>query len=257
LFYLATDGTVSRKKKSEALTIKFSSISKIMLYQLKMILMNLGIVANLDKGYLSNKANYKSYALTVYTHPSNAELFCSLIKTVGKKQLLLQEILSSKKQSISNGGNIFVLPNSVGIQIENQYGYKVYRHNNRNMKFESANRVAKQCKDKYLQSLTDSDVLFEKIVSIEQISNFEETFDIRIDETHNFVGNGFITHNSGEIEQDADLVLMLYRDKYYDANTPYGDLAELIIAKQRNGPTGTIFSLFLDEYVSFENVTLI
>lgn len=62
---------------------------------------------------------------------------------------------------------------------------------------------------------------------------------------------------SGGAEETADLLLMLYREKYYDANTPYGDLAEIIIGKQRNGPTGTIFSLFLDEYVSFENVALV
>lgn len=59
---------------------------------------------------------------------------------------------------------------------------------------------------------------------------------------------------SGSLEQDADLILMLYRDKYYTPNTPFGDVAEVIIGKQRNGQVGTVFTLFLDEYVSFESL---
>lgn len=255
--YLATDGTVSRKKKSNELTIKFASISKNMLQQIKLMLMNIGIVSMLDNGQLGKKAKHLCYTLTISTDLENSKKFCRLITVKGKKQRLLNEILAAENSEKSNGGNLFVLPNSLGVEVEDKYGYRVYRHNNRNMKLTTCARIAKQCNDSYLQTLADSDVLWEKIISIEKLSELEETFDIRIDETHNFVGNGFITHNSGELEQDADLVLMLYRDKYYDANTPYGDLAEIIIAKQRNGPTGTIFSLFLDEYVSFENVALV
>lgn len=60
----------------------------------------------------------------------------------------------------------------------------------------------------------------------------------------------------GNIEQDADAILMLYRDKYYKADSPYGDTAEIIIGKQRNGPTGTVYALFLGEYVSFEGLEI-
>jgi len=56
---------------------------------------------------------------------------------------------------------------------------------------------------------------------------------------------------SGSIEQDADLVLMLYRDSYYSFNSIDSELAELIIAKQRNGPLGTIKLKFDEKYTDF------
>ena len=57
---------------------------------------------------------------------------------------------------------------------------------------------------------------------------------------------------SGAIEQDADLIMMLYREDYYEEDSNNG-LAELIINKQRNGPTGTVELKWLAEFGSFEN----
>jgi replicative DNA helicase len=55
---------------------------------------------------------------------------------------------------------------------------------------------------------------------------------------HNYLKNNFILHNS--IEQDADIVIMLYREDYYNDKTSTTDhLTEFIIAKHRNGPVGT------------------
>ena len=59
---------------------------------------------------------------------------------------------------------------------------------------------------------------------------------------------------SGSIEQDADLVIMLYRDSYYNPDSPDRNVAEVIIAKHRNGPTGTIKLLFQAELTKFENL---
>lgn len=59
---------------------------------------------------------------------------------------------------------------------------------------------------------------------------------------------------SGSIEQDADLVVMLYRDAYYNPDSPDRDLAEVIITKHRNGPTGTVKLLFNAELTEFRNV---
>ena len=59
---------------------------------------------------------------------------------------------------------------------------------------------------------------------------------------------------SGAIEQDADIVAFLYRDEYYNPDTDKKHIAELIIAKHRNGPTGTIELLFLDKHTKFKDL---
>jgi len=59
---------------------------------------------------------------------------------------------------------------------------------------------------------------------------------------------------SGAIEQDADLVLLLHRPEYYDPNDQPG-VAELIVAKNRNGATGTVKMTFLRNYTRFENLS--
>lgn len=58
--------------------------------------------------------------------------------------------------------------------------------------------------------------------------------------------------DSGGIEQDADLVLMLYRDEVYNPDSPDAGTAELIIAKQRNGETGTVRLAFIGKYCRFD-----
>lgn len=59
---------------------------------------------------------------------------------------------------------------------------------------------------------------------------------------------------SGAIEQDADIVMFLYRDDYYNPDTEKQGLGEVIIAKHRNGPTGTVELLFKSEYTKFVNL---
>lgn len=58
---------------------------------------------------------------------------------------------------------------------------------------------------------------------------------------------------SGAIEQDADLIMFLYRDVVYNSETEHPNQAELIVGKQRNGPTGTVYLNFVGELTSFED----
>jgi len=82
--------------------------------------------------------------------------------------------------------------------------------------------------------------------------NQEIVYDCWLPLTNNFIGNGYILHNS--IEQDADLVLMIYREKYYDIENDKNDITDIIIAKHRNGPVGTINLVFNSNTANFENI---
>ncbi|MBX6395100.1 MAG: replicative DNA helicase, partial [Alicyclobacillaceae bacterium] len=59
---------------------------------------------------------------------------------------------------------------------------------------------------------------------------------------------------SGSIEQDADLVAFLYREDYYNPDTERKNIVEVIIAKQRNGPTGKVEMVFLKNFNKFVNL---
>ncbi len=59
---------------------------------------------------------------------------------------------------------------------------------------------------------------------------------------------------SGAIEQDADVVMFIYRDDYYNKDSDSKNISEIIVAKQRNGPIGTVQLAWIPEYTKFGNL---
>lgn len=80
----------------------------------------------------------------------------------------------------------------------------------------------------------------------------EPVYDATVSGTHNFIANGIAAHNS--LEQDADVVLFIYRDEVYNAESSERGTAELIVAKHRSGPTGVAHLAFLDSFTKFANM---
>jgi replicative DNA helicase len=112
-------------------------------------------------------------------------------------------------------------------------------------------RVASFLDDDNLRRIASSDVLWDSVVAIESLGD-EPVYDATVRETHNFVANGIVVENS--LEQDADVVMFIYRDEMYNPESPDRDTAELIVAKHRNGPTGTTHLAFLKQFTRFENM---
>jgi replicative DNA helicase len=111
-------------------------------------------------------------------------------------------------------------------------------------------RIADALPDQFLSDLGVSDVLWDEIVGIEPRCE-QLVFDATVNGTHNFVADDIVVHNS--IEQDADVVLFIYRDEYYNPDSDQRGLAEINIAKHRNGPTGQAKLVFHADYTTFEN----
>ncbi|GAB4216310.1 MAG: hypothetical protein OHK0012_18320 [Synechococcales cyanobacterium] len=99
--------------------------------------------------------------------------------------------------------------------------------------------------------ISEDEITWDPVVSVTEMGE-QPVFDLEMPRHHNFVANGMLVHNS--IEQDADIVMMLYRPEYYDANTTERGVAEVIVAKHRNGPTGTIKLLFESQFIRFVNL---
>lgn len=77
-------------------------------------------------------------------------------------------------------------------------------------------------------------------------------FDLTVPMLHNFSANGLIAHNS--IEQDADVVMFIYRDEVYNEDTDRPNEADIIVAKHRNGPVGSVTLYFKKELTQFTNL---
>lgn len=89
---------------------------------------------------------------------------------------------------------------------------------------------------------------------VNKISYYElaPVYDIQVPNYSNYLTKHLIIHNS--IEQDADVVIMLYREEYYNKETVDKNLIELIIAKHRNGPIGSTKLIFDPKYLRFFNL---
>jgi len=112
-------------------------------------------------------------------------------------------------------------------------------------------KVATVLHDERMADLATSDLYWDSVIAIESIGE-RPVYDATVLGTHNFIANGIVVHNS--LEQDADMVILLHREDYYDANSDRPGEADLIVAKHRNGPTKTIPVAFQGHYSRFRDM---
>ena len=114
-------------------------------------------------------------------------------------------------------------------------------------------RIAQVVSSEHLAMLAQSDVYWDEIISIEPDGD-AEVYDLTVDELHNFVAGDIVLHNS--IEQDSDIVMFIYRDDVYNPETEKKNIADIIIAKHRNGPVGEISLYFQASNTRFRDLEL-
>ncbi len=99
------------------------------------------------------------------------------------------------------------------------------------------------------------DIDWDRIVDVRPAGH-EDVFDLTVPGPESWLADGIVSHNSGALEQDSDVILFIYRPFVYKGDEIPPDeqnVAEIIIGKQRNGPTGTVKVVFLPQYARFEN----
>ncbi len=136
-------------------------------------------------------------------------------------------------------------------ELGNQYcGTAIYQQN---VSRERALRLSSVVQSPELQRLAESDVYWDAVVSIEPDGE-ERVYDLTVPGHHNFVAGNVVVHNS--IEQDADVVLFIYRDDYYDENSERQNIADILVAKHRHGSTGTVSLYFRKELTQFRDLEI-
>jgi replicative DNA helicase len=107
--------------------------------------------------------------------------------------------------------------------------------------------------DDALAAKAGDDIFWDRVVSVE-LAGEEDVYDLTVPGPESWLADGIASHNSGAIEQDADVVAFIYREEQYNRTEENAGIAEVIVAKQRNGPTDTVQLAFLKEFTRFENM---
>jgi replicative DNA helicase len=263
----STDGSIKllAGKKPRPVAYYASSSEKLAV-DVQTLLLRLGINATLRIVPQVGKGRNQYHVIV--TGKPDLELFILHVGAVGKYKLNSLEQISKYLENCIHNTNRDIIPKdvwkthvvtamqAVGLTTRvlhsdigvSYCGSALYKAN---LSRERALKVAKVVQSDKLLVLANSDVYWDEILSI-KYSGEEEVFDLTVPGLHNFVVNNIVAHNS--IEQDADLVMMLYRDEYYSPDTPERGIAEAIIAKHRHGPTGTIKLLFDPQFTQFKNL---
>jgi replicative DNA helicase len=111
--------------------------------------------------------------------------------------------------------------------------------------------IAETVSSDLLADIATSDLFWDRVIEVSSLGD-EPTFDVTVENTHNFIADGVVSHNS--LEQDSDVVIFLYRDELYNRDSADRGTAEVIVAKHRNGPTGSTQLAFLEQYTRFANM---
>jgi replicative DNA helicase len=261
----ATDGCIKDHGVLHYPSIYYASSSRDLASDVQSLLLRLGINARLSRHSQYGKGR-DQYHVAVSGKP-DLERFIDHIGTVGASK---STHLSSIAEAVSGRPaktnrdvlprevwSIIILPEiqqlnvtarQMRVALSNIGRFSTIRH--QNMSRDRAARVAQAAGLGTLAKLAQSDIYWDEIISIEP-DGVTEVYDLTVPSLQSFVAQGVIVHNS--IEQDADVVMFIYREEIYKPETEKQNIAEIIVGKQRNGPTGSVELVFLKQLTRFED----
>ncbi len=257
----ATDGCLWFKDGRAA--IYYATSSERLARDVQSLLLRIGVVAGLTR-VKQPDAGRDQFHVRV-SGAADSRRFLAVVGAVGVRRKEVAAALQRHFRGVTPVTNRDVVPRSVwrstvvpamaaaGVtarelhaQLGTEYcGSTLYK---RNLGRERAARVAEIVGSGDLGRLAGSDVYWDRITSIEPDGE-ADVYDLTVDRLHNFVADDVIVHNS--IEQDADVVMFIYRDEYYDRESEREGIADLIISKHRNGGLATVELTFQKEYPRF------
>ena len=258
----STDGNISRRQRARV-AIYYATTSRALAEQLQLLLLRFGIVARLAT---VSKAGYRPCYHVRVSGASDQLRFLREIGCFGRRGEIAQELID-ELCGVSPNTNVDVIPRAVwnhvreakdraalswrdvaaGLQVS-YCGSTLFK---RGLSRQRLARVATCVADESLAQLARSDVYWDCIKSIRP-GGHELVYDLTVPGVHNFLANGMFVHNS--IEQDADIVLFLHREELYKRDTERKNIADVIVAKHRNGPTGEVALRFFPSQTRFADL---
>jgi len=104
-----------------------------------------------------------------------------------------------------------------------------------------------------LDRLAASDLRWDPVANVISRVEEQDVYDLTVPGPSSWLSDGIVSHNSGAIEQDADMILLIYREEVYDKNTTKKGIAEIDLVKHRNGEIGMFLLTFQGQYTRFAN----
>jgi replicative DNA helicase len=264
----ATDGSILRRETGRGSnSAYYATTSEGLASDVAALLLRLGLVARTS---VATKVGYRpSYHVRV-SGVDQLRQFLEVVGAFGPRRRQAER-LSEALVDVQANTNVDTLPREAFVRVRDtmrsrgisQRAMAALRGTSyggaSHFSFEPSRAVvldyAERLDDAELRAAASNDLFWDRVVALEPAGE-EEVFDLTVPGPSCWLADGIVSHNSGALEQDADLVVLIYRDDVYnkDPNNPDAGTAELILAKQRNGPTGVVKLAFLREQTRFANL---